>query len=51
MVSTKFCLFYREEAKRMWEKREQEWEAERLARKKLISEVIAIQEKQVIQFY
>ena len=30
----------------MWEKREQEWEAERLARKKLIEEVIAIQEKQ-----
>lgn len=40
------CL-HREEAKRMWETRELEWEAERLARKKLIEEVIAIQEKQV----
>ena len=41
----------REEAKRMWEKRELEWEAERLARKKLIEEVIAIQKKQVIIKY
>ena len=31
----------------MWEKRELEWEAERLARKKLIEEVIGIQKKQV----
>ena len=31
----------------MWEKREREWEAERLARKKLMDEVIAVQEKQV----
>ena len=31
----------------MWEKRELEWEAERLARKNLIEEVIAIQKKQV----
>lgn len=32
----------------MWEKREKEWEAERMARRKLIEEVIAIQKRQVL---
>lgn len=42
------CIdFHREEAKKMWEKRESEWEVERVARKKLMEGVIAIQKKQV----
>jgi len=32
-------LLYREEARRMWEQREDEWKRERLAREKLMQEV------------
>ena len=32
-------LIYREEARRMWDKREEEWSRERDARKKLMSQV------------
>lgn len=32
-------LVYREEARRMWEQREEEWRKERLAREKLMMEV------------
>ena len=33
-------LFYRDEAARMWQKRETEWEKERRARERLMREVI-----------
>ena len=32
-------LVYREEARRMWEQREEEWKKERAAREKLMHEV------------
>ena len=38
---------HREEAKQMWEKMEREWEFERMARKRLIDEVVSCQRKQV----
>ncbi|XP_057378918.1 trichoplein keratin filament-binding protein-like [Daphnia carinata] len=40
-------FLFQEEAKKLWEKRESEWEAERLARKKLMEDVITIQKKQI----
>ncbi|KAK4028470.1 hypothetical protein OUZ56_017745 [Daphnia magna] len=39
-------FLFQEEAKKLWEKRESEWEVERLARKKLMEDVITIQKKQ-----
>lgn len=33
-------LSFREEAKKMWEKREEEWEREKVARDRLMSEVM-----------
>ncbi|XP_027717807.1 trichoplein keratin filament-binding protein [Vombatus ursinus] len=40
-------LLYREEAKRMWEKREAEWERERQARDRLMKEVLAERQHQL----
>ncbi|XP_045032809.1 trichoplein keratin filament-binding protein-like [Daphnia magna] len=40
-------FLFQEEAKKLWEKRESEWEVERLARKKLMEDVITIQKKQI----
>jgi len=40
-------LIYREEARRMWNKREEEWRREREARKKLMSEVRRSDEDQM----
>ncbi|EDV22467.1 uncharacterized protein TRIADDRAFT_59089 [Trichoplax adhaerens] len=40
-------MLYREEAGRMWQKREEEWEKERLARERLMAEVLSERQKQV----
>ncbi|XP_072792380.1 trichoplein keratin filament-binding protein isoform X5 [Taeniopygia guttata] len=38
---------FREEAKKMWEKREEEWEREKVARDRLMSEVLAGRRRQI----
>ncbi|CAN8192812.1 unnamed protein product [Coccothraustes coccothraustes] len=38
---------FREEAKKMWEKREEEWEREKVARDRLMSEVLAGRQRQI----
>ncbi|NXQ36397.1 TCHP protein, partial [Alaudala cheleensis] len=38
---------FREEAKKIWEKREEEWEREKLARDRLMSEVLAGRQRQI----
>ncbi|NXR79004.1 TCHP protein, partial [Pycnonotus jocosus] len=38
---------FREEAKKMWEKREEEWEREKVARDHLMSEVLAGRQRQI----
>ncbi|XP_063050443.1 trichoplein keratin filament-binding protein [Engraulis encrasicolus] len=42
-----FELLYSEEAKRMWEKREAEWDREKRAREKLMKEVLAERQEQL----
>ena len=37
-----FPLSFREEAKKLWEKREEEWEREKKARDRLMNEVMAL---------
>ncbi|NWX29244.1 TCHP protein, partial [Notiomystis cincta] len=38
---------FREEAKKMWEKREEEWEREKVARDRLMNEVLAGRQRQI----
>ncbi|NXQ56139.1 TCHP protein, partial [Anthoscopus minutus] len=38
---------FREEAKKIWEKREEEWEREKVARDRLMSEVLASRQRQI----
>ncbi|XP_065707606.1 trichoplein keratin filament-binding protein [Patagioenas fasciata] len=38
---------FREEAKKVWEKREEEWEREKKARDRLMSEVLAVRQRQI----
>ncbi|NWT54313.1 TCHP protein, partial [Erythrocercus mccallii] len=40
---------FREEAKKIWEKREEEWEREKVARDRLMSEVLAGRQRQIQQ--
>lgn len=40
-------MLYRDEAARMWTKREAEWERERLARERLMAEVLDVRRKQL----
>jgi len=40
-------LLYRDEAARMWSKREAEWERERLARERLMAEVLDVRKRQL----
>jgi len=47
MINDNELLNDREEAKKMWEKREKEWDVERMARQKLMEEVITTQKRQV----
>uniref|UniRef100_A0A8C8GHP8 Trichoplein keratin filament-binding protein n=1 Tax=Oncorhynchus tshawytscha TaxID=74940 RepID=A0A8C8GHP8_ONCTS len=42
-----FDVLYREEAQRVWEKREAEWEKERRARERLMQEVLAGRQQQL----
>ena len=37
---TTICIYYREEVAKMWHKREAEWEREKVAREKLMAEVL-----------
>ncbi|KFO87521.1 Trichoplein keratin filament-binding protein, partial [Buceros rhinoceros silvestris] len=39
--------FFREEAKKVWEKREEEWEREKAARDRLMNEVLAGRQRQI----
>ena len=41
------CMLQREEALRMWNKREAEWEKERQARERLMNDVLAERQKQI----
>ncbi|NXW84957.1 TCHP protein, partial [Alopecoenas beccarii] len=40
-------IIFREEAKKVWEKREEEWEREKKARDRLMSEVLAVRHRQI----
>ncbi|NXC85620.1 TCHP protein, partial [Cercotrichas coryphoeus] len=40
-------IIFREEAKKIWEKREEEWEREKVARDRLMSEVLAGRQRQI----
>ncbi|XP_068677957.1 trichoplein keratin filament-binding protein-like [Montipora foliosa] len=40
-------MLYRDEAARMWTKREAEWERERLARERLMAEVLGVRKRQL----
>ncbi|KAK2522869.1 Tchp [Columba guinea] len=40
-------MIFREEAKKVWEKREEEWEREKKARDRLMSEVLAVRQRQI----
>ena len=44
---TELEAMYQEEAARVWQKREAEWERERLAREKLMEEVFRVREEQL----
>ena len=48
-ISTMALCFSREEAARMWHKREQEWEKERAARERLMKEVLQKRQAQLDQ--
>nr|XP_056715539.1 trichoplein keratin filament-binding protein [Euleptes europaea] len=40
---------FRQEAKQVWEKREEEWERERIARHRLMAEVLAERQQQILE--
>ncbi|NXR40323.1 TCHP protein, partial [Zosterops hypoxanthus] len=44
---TELETIFREEAKKIWEKREEEWEREKVARDRLMSEVLAGRQRQI----